>query len=108
MAVCPDGREAGAVSGRPDHLESRPRQPFYQSHLHGALTEQGGANPQGSSRRAFDNIFTERLWQSVQYEEVYWHDDLSPREARLGLDRYFPLYNNERPHQALVHIGVNA
>lgn len=51
--------------------------------------------------RAFDNIFTERLWRSVKYEEVYLHDYLSPREARLGLDRYFQLYNNERPHQAL-------
>ncbi len=51
--------------------------------------------------RAFDNFFTERLWRSVKYEEVYWHDDLSPREDRLGLDRYFQLYNDDRPHQVL-------
>ncbi len=51
--------------------------------------------------RGFDNIFTERLWRSVTYEEVYWHDYLSPREARQALDRYFPLYNYDRPHQAL-------
>ena len=50
---------------------------------------------------AFDNIFTERLWRSVKYEEVYLQDYLSPREARQGLDRYFQLYNYDRPHQAL-------
>lgn len=51
--------------------------------------------------RAADNIFTERLWRSVKYEEVYLNDYASPREARLGLARYFQFYNFERPHQAL-------
>jgi len=51
--------------------------------------------------RAADNIFTERLWRSVKYEEVYLNDYQSPREARLGLSRYFHFYNFERPHQAL-------
>ncbi len=51
--------------------------------------------------RALDNIFTERLWRTVKYEEVYLHDYLSPREARQALTRYFAFYNQERPHQAL-------
>lgn len=51
--------------------------------------------------RALDNIFTERLWRSVKYEEVYVHDYLSPREARQALTRYFTFYNHERLHQAL-------
>jgi putative transposase len=51
--------------------------------------------------RALDNIFTERLWRSVKYEEVYLNDYQSPREARIGLSRYFAFYNFERPHQAL-------
>jgi putative transposase len=51
--------------------------------------------------RALDNIFTERLWRSVKYEEVYLSDYASPREAREGLARYFRFYNTERPHQAL-------
>lgn len=51
--------------------------------------------------RAVDNIFTERLWRSVKYEEVYLNDYASPREARYGLTRYFQFYNFERPHQAL-------
>ncbi len=51
--------------------------------------------------RAFDNIFTERLWRSVKYEEVYLHDYLTPRDARHGLARYFTFYNGQRLHQAL-------
>ena len=57
-----------------------------------------------SRGRALDNIFTERLWRSVKYEEVYLHDYGSPREARAGLSRYFYLYNHERPHQALDYL----
>jgi putative transposase len=51
--------------------------------------------------RAADNIFTERLWRSVKYEEVYLNDYVAPRDARYGLARYFRFYNFERPHQAL-------
>jgi len=51
--------------------------------------------------RALDNIFTERLWRTVKYEEVYLHDYANPREARAGLTRYLTFYNVERPHQAL-------
>lgn len=51
--------------------------------------------------RALDNIFTERLWRTVKYEEVYLHDYVNPREARQGLTRYLDFYNFERPHQSL-------
>ena len=51
--------------------------------------------------RALDNVFNERLWRSVKYEEVYLHDYGSPREARLRLGHYLEFYNYERVHQAL-------
>lgn len=51
--------------------------------------------------RAYDNVFVERLWRSVKYEEVYLHDYQTPAEARLGLGRYFDFYDSQRPHQAL-------
>jgi putative transposase len=51
--------------------------------------------------RVADNIFTQLLWRSVKYEEVYLHDYGSPREAHQNLGRYFTFYNFERPHQAL-------
>jgi putative transposase len=53
--------------------------------------------------RALDNVFTERLWQSIKYEEVYLKNYRTPREARLGIQRYFEFYNYLRPHQALSY-----
>ena len=64
--------------------------------------------------RCFDNIFVERLWRTVKYEEVYLHDYRSVREARVGLTDFFPFYNTERPHASLndltpfeVYYGVS-
>jgi putative transposase len=51
--------------------------------------------------RVFDNIFIERLWRSVKYEEVYLHDYENVPTAITGLTRYFHFYNHERLHQAL-------
>ena len=51
--------------------------------------------------RAFDNIFLERLWRTVKYEEVYLWDYETVDEARRRLGGYFEFYNFERPHQAL-------
>lgn len=51
--------------------------------------------------RALDNIFVERLWRSVKYEEVYTKQYQSMTEAEATLAAYFEFYNNERPHQAL-------
>ena len=53
--------------------------------------------------RATDNIFTERFWRSLKYEEVYLADYANPREARQGITRYMAFYNTERPHQALEY-----
>ena len=54
--------------------------------------------------RALDNIFTERLWRTVKYEEVYLHDYQTPKQARTGLTAYFDFYNHHRPHQALGYL----
>ena len=53
--------------------------------------------------RAFDNIFVERLWRSVKYEEVYLNDYEIVKNAIVGLFRYFEFYNKERVHQALEY-----
>lgn len=53
--------------------------------------------------RALDNIFTERLWRTVKYEEVYLKDYASPREARTSLGEYLNFYNHRRRHQALAY-----
>ena len=48
-----------------------------------------------------DNVFVERLWRSVKYEEVYLHAYDTVSDARAGLTRYFTFYNARRPHQSL-------
>jgi putative transposase len=54
-----------------------------------------------SRGRCMDNIFTERLWRSLKYEEVYLKDYQDLSEAKKSLDDYFHFYNWERPHQSL-------
>ncbi len=49
------------------------------------------------------NIFIERLWRSLKYEEVYLNDYQLLNEARLGIERWFRFYNYERPHQSLEY-----
>lgn len=51
--------------------------------------------------RCFDNIFTERLWRTVKYEEVYLKDYASFEEAEISLKKYFNTYNHRRLHQSL-------
>jgi len=53
--------------------------------------------------RALDNIFVERLWRTVKYEEVYPNDYPSMTVGRQRLDAYFPFYNTQRYHQALAY-----
>jgi len=51
--------------------------------------------------RWIDNVFVERLWRSVKYEDLYLHAYESLRELKLALARYFSFYNERRPHQSL-------
>ena len=48
-----------------------------------------------------DNVFVERLWRSVKYEEVYLHAYDTVSDARAGIGRYFDVYNRRRPHSSL-------
>jgi putative transposase len=64
--------------------------------------EKGGVRISMDGRgRALDNVFVERLWRTVKYEEVYLRDYKTVWDARHGLGRYFGFYNEERLHQAL-------
>jgi len=54
-----------------------------------------------SKGRALDNIFIERLWRSLKYEDIYLKDYRSFSELRVGLINYFDFYNNKRLHQSL-------
>jgi putative transposase len=65
------------------------------------VTKAGAQMSMDGKGRAFDNIFTERLWRTVKYEDIYIKDYESVQALRLGLVRYFEFYNTKRPHQAL-------
>ena len=53
--------------------------------------------------RALDNVFIERLWRSVKYEDIYIKDYQSVAALEVGLESYFRLYNYSRPHQSLAY-----
>jgi putative transposase len=69
----------------------------------GALEMYGVRISMDGRGRCYDNIFVERLWRTVKYEEIYLSDYAGPVEARQGLKAYFRFYNEQRPHQALEY-----
>lgn len=72
------------------------------------LWEKSGAKISLDGRgRALDNIFTERLWRNVKYEEVYLKDYDTAPTAESNLNEYFHFYNTERPHQSLNYRTPN-
>jgi putative transposase len=74
---------------------------FTSTAFTGVLESQGVAISMDGRGRAFDNIFIERLWRSVKYEEVYLKEYDGVKEAVRSLGEYFRFYNQERPHQSL-------
>jgi len=87
--------------GRPGIFNTDQGSQFTSAAFTGCLEEAGVRVSMDGRGRATDNIFVERLWRSVKYEEVYLHDYADGLSARVGLDRYFRFYNTRRPHQSL-------
>lgn len=74
----------------------------FTSEAYTGLLEQAGIRISMDGRgRCLDNIFTERLWRSVKYEDVFPHSYQNLEEAQAGLQQYFQFYNNRRRHQRL-------
>ena len=69
----------------------------------GVLVREGITISMDGRGRAFDNIFVERLWRNVKYEDVYIKGYSTIEELRIGLTEYFLFYNSERPHQSLQY-----
>ena len=87
--------------GRPEIFNSDQGSQFTSEKFTGELEARGVAVSMDGRGRCLDNIFIERLWRSLKYEEVYLRDYLRVPEARAGIGRYFQFYNHERPHQSL-------
>lgn len=92
--------EALAKHKNPEMFNSDQGCQFTSEAFTGRLLQAGVRISMDGQGRCFDNIFVERLWRSVKYEEVYMKDYASGHEATTQLGGYFLFYNEERPHQA--------
>ena len=93
--------EALEKYGCPNIFNSDQGSQFTSSDFTGALLKQGILISMDGRGRVFDNIFVERLWRSVKYENVYIQDYQAVPEARTGLGEYFDLYDFQRLHESL-------
>jgi len=93
-------RQALAIA-RPEIFNTDQGPQFTGDEFIGVLKEAGISISMDGRGRVFDNIFVERLWRSVKYEEVYPKDYQTVDDARQNLTGYFHFYNYERLHQSL-------
>ncbi len=101
VGFCLEVLEAALARGRPEIFHTDQGAQFTSPAFTGRLLAAGVPISMDGRGRALDNVFVERLWRSVKYEEVYLQDYGGMGDAQRGLGRYFPFYNEERPHQAL-------
>lgn len=100
-SFCLEALEAALSKGRPEIFNTDQGPQFTSDAFTGRLLSEGIRVSMDGRGRALDNVFVERLWRSVKYEEVYLKDYESVPAALAGLDAYFAFYNGERLHQSL-------
>lgn len=98
---CLEALEEALGHGHPEIFNTDQGCQFTSAEFTGRLQQEDIRISMDSCGRAFDNIFVERLWRTVKYENVYLNGYQFMREAKEGLGLYFPFYNGERFHQAL-------
>ena len=98
---CVDALEEALSKGKPEIFNTDQGSQFTGEAFTGLLKQHGVRISMDGKGRYRDNIFVERLWRTVKYEEVYLKAYSAGREAKAGLDAYFRFYNAQRPHQAL-------
>ena len=98
---CLEALDAALKTSRPEIFNSDQGCQFTSNDFTDRLLAAGVRISMDGRGRCFDNIFTERLWRTVKYEEVYLHDYDDMSDAYAHLQQYWAFYNNERVHQAL-------
>ena len=101
IGFCLDALEEALQKGSPEIFNTDQGSQFTSPDFTRRLTEKNIRVSMDGRGRALDNIFVERLWRSVKYEEVYLKDYQTVREATLGIEAYFQFYNTKRLHQSL-------
>jgi putative transposase len=87
--------------GRPEIFNTDQGSQFTSDDFTGTLQRHGITISMDGKGRCMDNIFVERLWRSLKYEEVYLHAYATVAEAKAGIGAWLDFYNTERPHQSL-------
>jgi putative transposase len=98
---CLDALQQAFLLGTPDIFNSDQGVQFTALEFTGCLETADVRISMDGRGRVFDNIFIERLWRSVKYEDIYLKDYASVPELDTGLGDYFQFYNHDRPHQSL-------
>lgn len=102
-SFCIEALRRALRRGRPEIFNSDQGPQFTSEKFTGELEARAIAVSMDGRGRCMDNIFVERLWRSLKYEEVYLKDYESVKAAEDGIRRYFQFYNQERPHQSLEY-----
>lgn len=98
---CLDALDEALTQGRPEIFNTDQGSQFTSREFTGRLEDAGIAVSRDGRGRALDNVFIERLWRSVKYEDVYIKDYERVSELESGLTAYFRFYDEDRPHQSL-------
>ena len=98
---CVEALEEALEKGRPDVFNTDQGSQFTSEAFTGCLDRQGVRISMDGKGRYSDDIFVERLWRTVKYENVYLKAYTDGRQAKADLAAYFRFYNAQRPHQAL-------
>jgi len=100
-SFCIEALEEALLKGRPEIFNTDQGSQFTDDGFTGVLRAHRVAISMDGRGRFADNIFVERLWRSLKYEEVYLHAYENVAQARRGIAAYFEFYNHQRLHQAL-------
>ena len=98
---CLEALDEALSRGRPEIFNTDQGSQFTSREYTGRLEEAGVAVSRDGRGRALDNVFVERLWRSVKYEDIYIKDYERVFELESGLTAYFRFYDEDRPHQSL-------
>jgi putative transposase len=101
---CVDALQQALKLGKPEIFNTDQGSQFTSNEFTGVLASNDIKISMDGKGRALDNIFIERLWRSVKYENVYINGYREMLAAELGIGKYFDFYNTERPHQSLSYL----
>ena len=101
MTFCIEALEEALTNAKPEIFNTDQGVQYTSKIFINILEKQNINISMDGKGRAFDNIFVERLWRSIKYEEVYIKRYENGKEAKKGLTNYIMFYNKKRPHQSL-------